>query len=222
MSDVLGLPPIGPRRHDPTPSQPGGDLAAVVAADHAQIELGTGDGGGEHVAVVDEGHVRVHLHAGKHALEAVDVWPVDGDPAAVEQARGGQNERRRADRDQACAGWDAGERVGYLVTQPPVWDDRIDWVDGGKHDGVRLRQRPGSVVGSGGVHGMAANGTDGHLVERCAVRPGGVAEDPHRDARLEWDYAVQGEDGDTMHGWIPSSSDLYRPFSMKGSPMEWV
>ena len=62
--DELGLPTVAPRRHDAAAGGVVGHLAAVVAAHdvQAQVDAGPDAGRGEHVAVVDEEHVRVEPH----------------------------------------------------------------------------------------------------------------------------------------------------------------
>jgi hypothetical protein len=81
----------------------GGDLGAVIPADHvqAQVDAGGAPGGGQDVALVDEQHPRVDRHVRVPAGELLALRPVRGGPAAVEQPRVGQGECTGAQRDDA-------------------------------------------------------------------------------------------------------------------------
>jgi hypothetical protein len=105
LVDVLGLAAVALRRHHQVAGQPGGDLAAVVAPHHvqAQVEAGRAARRGEQVAVVDVQHVGVDADVRVPAGQVGALRPVRGGPAPVQQARGGQDQRAGAQRDDAPA-----------------------------------------------------------------------------------------------------------------------
>ena len=99
-----------------------------------EIDPGRGPGRGhDHVVVGDEQNVRVHFDLGKTRRQFGRVHPVRRGPPPVQQARGTQHERTRADRHDSPAvarGSPKGvdEVVGNLVIDGP----------GGNDDGVRV------------------------------------------------------------------------------------
>ena len=103
--DELRLAAVAPRRHDAAPGRLVGDLAAVVAAHQvqAQVDAGGDAGRGQHVAVVDEQHVRVERDLREAARGTARRGPVRGRRPAVEQAGRGQHERAGADRHQSAS-----------------------------------------------------------------------------------------------------------------------
>jgi hypothetical protein len=72
----------------------------VLDQGQRQVDPGGDPGGGGDVPVGDEDRVRVDGDLGEPGRERGAVGPVGGDPAPVEQARLGQQERAGADRDQ--------------------------------------------------------------------------------------------------------------------------
>ena len=90
--DVLGLAAVPVRRYDGAAGHLVGDGRAVVAAHdvQAQVDAGGDARRGEHVAVVDEQHVRVDLDLREEPLEVLGAsasawWPGGrrGSPAAA-------------------------------------------------------------------------------------------------------------------------------------------
>lgn len=98
----LGLVPRASQEHDEVAGDRQRGVAAVVLLDEREGEVDArGDAGrGRHVPVAYVDGVRVDLDGGVVAREAVAVRPVRGRPAAVEQARLGEQDSARADGDE--------------------------------------------------------------------------------------------------------------------------
>ena len=103
--DELRLPARAFQRHDRQPRAIGRDGRAVIALDHvqAQVHAGRCARRREHLAVVDEQHVGVHLNLRIALCQQVGGFPMRGGLQAVEDAAGGQDKRAGADGGNPCA-----------------------------------------------------------------------------------------------------------------------
>ncbi|BBC34154.1 hypothetical protein SGFS_054480 [Streptomyces graminofaciens] len=206
--DVLGLAPVTVRRYDRAPGHVVGDRRAVVAPYEmqAQVDPGRHAGGGQDVPVVDEEDVRVDLDLGEEALEVLGVVPVRGRRAAVQIAGGGQEVAAGADGDEAGAGADVGEGGGQFRGEDPLLvhgsqlvrgrdDDRV-----GGGEGLRAVRDEDREVGVRLHRARRPDRAGDDVVQRLSPRVPGLAEDALRDAQLEGEQAVEGEDDDAVAG----------------------
>ncbi|GGZ75893.1 hypothetical protein GCM10010344_48450 [Streptomyces bluensis] len=204
--DVLRLPAVTVRRNDRAPGHLVGHRRAVVAAHHvqAQVDAGRDARGGQHVSVVDEQHIGVDLDPGEQPLQALGVGPVRGGGAAVEEAGGGEDVHAGADGGEPGAGPDVREGGGQLVGEHALLEDRPEFVRRRDDDRVRGGQRLGPVLDLDrevgiGPHRAGRPDRAGHDLVQVPSR--GVlraAEDPVRDAQLEGQQSVEGEDDDPV------------------------
>ena len=209
--DELRLAAVAPRRHDAAAGRVVGHLAAVVAAHdvQAQVDAGPDAGRGEHVAVVDEEHVRVEPHLREVPAEPVGVGPVGRGRPAVEPAHGGQHERAGADRDQPgprraparapppprgvrCGSWRSMSPCTPGITSVSAVVDDLGPVLGQRPEAARCPDRPGR------------RRARAHLVQPLSGRGPGGAEDLARDAEVERRDAVQGQHDHAMVSWPDS------------------
>ncbi|GHH03112.1 hypothetical protein Srubr_69520 [Streptomyces rubradiris] len=208
---VLGLAAVAVGRYDRDPGDLVGDRRTEVAPDHvqAQIDPGGHPGRGQHVAVVDEQHVGVHLDLREHPLEPLGVGPVRGGRAAVQTAGGGEDVGAGAYGGEPGAGADMGEGDGEFVGEPALLVDRAQLVRGRDDHRVGGGQRLRAVRDVEGEVGVRvdpagrADGAGDDLVQAAPQRVPGPAEDPVRDAQFEGQQAVQSEDGDPVRAEIP-------------------
>ncbi|GGI97388.1 hypothetical protein GCM10010121_004570 [Streptomyces brasiliensis] len=130
LLDVLRLAAVPERRDDAPAGHRVGQFAAVVNAHDvlADADAGGGSGRGEDAAVVHEQDVRVQVDLRMGAPEPVGHLPVSGGAAPVEEARGGEDEGGRADRDDARPG-------GIVVSILPVGSN--DFPEEAERLGVR-------------------------------------------------------------------------------------
>ena len=141
--DVLRLAAVPVGRHHAVPGARVGDLRAMIGPHdvQAQVDSGGEAGRGQHVAVVDEQHVRVEQHLAGTAARMSSPTPMRRRGALVEQARGGEHERagtdrhqpgvgpdpRRAQSDASGASTPAVRAVGYRVRRD---HDRVGGLQG--------------------------------------------------------------------------------------------
>ena len=199
--DVLSLAPLALGRDDELAGELGGDLGAVVLADHvqAQVDAGGAPGRGQDVALVNEQDAGIHRHPGMLACEQAAFCPVRGGAAAVEQPGGGQGERARAQRHDPAA--PCVRLPQHIEHRGRVRRGR----DGRQHDhrarGADLpgpvgRQDPESAVGGHRPPGEAAY--EGAVPGNAANRGPLVAEDVAGHPQLEHGDPVRDHDGDRM------------------------
>ncbi len=201
VEDELRLSALPFQGHDGQPGRVGGDGRAVVRADHvqAQVQSGRRTGRGEDPAVVDVQDAGVDLDVRIGGGQEVGRDPVGGGPQPVQKARGGQRERARADRGDACAvPGGRPQRVTY------GGGERCRRVGRAGHDDrVRARepfQAPGCAQREGARVRLLLLGADADLVAGTAVRQPGAGEDLDRGGQVERDHLVQRENGDGVHG----------------------
>lgn len=105
VDDELRLPALPFQRHHGQPRRIGGDGGPVVLTDHVEAEVHAGgrSGRGEDLAVVDVQDGGVDLDVRVGGGQEVGRDPVRGGPQPVQEPRGRQRERARADRRDARA-----------------------------------------------------------------------------------------------------------------------
>ncbi len=165
----------------------------------AQVQSGRRTGRGEDPAVVDVQDAGVDLDVRIGGGQEVGRDPVGGGPQPVQKARGGQRERARADRRDACAlAGGCPQRVTYGGGERRRRVGRA-----GHDDRVRARepfQAPGRAQREGARVRLLLLGADADLVTGTAVRQPGAGEDLDRGGQVERDHLVQRENGDGVHG----------------------
>ncbi|GAA2482399.1 hypothetical protein GCM10010276_19490 [Streptomyces longisporus] len=204
--DVLRLAAVAVRGYDRAAGDLVGDGGAVVAAHHvqAQVDAGGDAGRGQDVAVVDEQYVRVDVDLREEALQLVGLRPVRGRGAAVQVAGRGEDEHAGADGGEPGAGPDVGESGGQLVGEDALLEDRTEFVRRRDDDRVGGGQGLRAVLDLDGEVGVGlhrARWPDraGHdLVQRPPPGVLGASEDAVRDAQLEGEQSVEGEDDHTV------------------------
>jgi hypothetical protein len=141
---------------------------------------------------------------------------VRGGRAAVEQAGGGEDVDAGADGGDPGAGADAGERGGQFVGQHTLVEDRAELVrrrdDHGVGGGQRLRA-VSDVDGEVGVGLDRARRPDRAGDDLVEMPPLGVLrapEDPVRDAQLEREQPVEGEDDDAVRAELRVTRVAFR------------
>ena len=123
-----------------------GDPGAVVLAHDVQagVDAGGGAGAGDDRAVLDVQHVAVDAGDREAPGEVVGVAPVRGGAAAVQQAGPPEQERARADRQDAGAAVDGvAQRLEHLVRHVAVAAARP-----GPRRGRPARAAPGPWLGT--------------------------------------------------------------------------
>jgi hypothetical protein len=101
--DILRLAAGALRGHDHAPGQGGGDGGSVVLAHDVQREVdgGSGSGGGEDLPVVDEQDAGINLDPGVTGCQFGGPAPMGGDAPTIQQSGFGQQERARAEGEDA-------------------------------------------------------------------------------------------------------------------------
>ncbi|MCY1507865.1 hypothetical protein D9M68_421540 [compost metagenome] len=203
LLDVLGLPAIPVRRHHHAPRHAVGDLRPVVAAQQMQaaIDGGSRAGGRKDLAVVQVQGLAVQPDLGIAPCKIIAPGPMRGGGAPVQQAGFGQHERAQAQPGDpgapAVAGaqrLQQGGRRGFFGVPP------------GRHDeGVGLFQRGKPVLHLDLEPRHGGNepwrlGADQQAVARHAQPGQVVAEHLAGDGQVEGADALEGDDGDGMHG----------------------
>ena len=199
-----------------TPRHVVGDADPVIGTHDVQTQIQTGGaaGAGQHPPVIDVERRPVDRDVRIARLQGVGIDPVRGGRATVEDARGCQRERARADRHQPGL---------PPIRRPDRLDERrrdrlVDIAHARDHHRVRIGQRFQPV---GRAHRCAAEqshlgrlGAQPHRVPRtgdaCGEQRGQLrhAEDLGGQSRFETGHAVIGEDRDRMHGTILTNSGL--------------
>ncbi|EGJ75413.1 putative zinc-binding oxidoreductase [Streptomyces sp. Tu6071] len=194
---VLRLAAVPVGRHDAAAGDLVRDLGAVVPPHQVQAHVHAARRArrGQHVAVVDEEHVRVELDPGEEPLEVLGERPVRRGAAPVQEPGRRQQEGPRADGHEPRPGPHAGERgERRRVGVRPDGGERVRRDDHRVRPGEGLRAVPG---GDGevrvGPYGPAVHARREHLVP--AARR---AQDPVRDAELEGVDAVEREHDDLV------------------------
>jgi hypothetical protein len=202
----LRLAAVPPWGHDVAPRHPVRHLDAVVAPHDVQQQVDPGGvaGGGEHVAVVDVEHVRVEADLREERSERLGAHPVGGRGPAVEQTRGREHVRARADGHQPGVRAPCGEGRGHRRVEPAL-DGRRTAQDPGDDDGPGRREDRRVVVGQ---HRVVRRGADRaavdragpHAVERAALAVERAAQEAVRQPQLEGDDVREREHRDLVPG----------------------
>jgi hypothetical protein len=196
----LGLVARSAEEHDEVAGDGEGGVAADVLLDEreGEVDAGGDTGGGGDVSVADVDGVGGDLDRRVVAGQLGAVRPVGGRPAAVQEARLGEQDRAGADRDQA-------PRARAVLAQPG------DDLGGGVPGALAARDEQGVRGGRGdegvvGDEGEAAGGTHGRAVQRGrgeAVGPRCVlfraVEDLQRTGDVEALHTVEEDDQDSSH-----------------------